>query len=206
MNRRLFVAIDLPESLKAKLGHLCSGLPDARWSDVYQMHITLQFIGDSKHEQFLDIQERLQAIRVPSFSLRLSGLGYFPQAGQEQVLWAGLDPELEPEGLKTLKRAVDQALGSLQLKKTKFVPHVTLARLAQTPLDAVEAYLKQHGDFQSEVFEVSEFHLFSSRLSAAGAIHTLERSYPLIPQAHTRLEQRMLEFRNMQFKADDRDE
>ncbi|MBF0206857.1 MAG: RNA 2',3'-cyclic phosphodiesterase, partial [Oligoflexia bacterium] len=42
---RLFVAIDLPEAIKQELSMLKLGMPNARWVDTDQIHLTLRFIG-----------------------------------------------------------------------------------------------------------------------------------------------------------------
>ena len=34
MNKRLFVAIDPPETVRAQLAGICCGLPDARWAPL----------------------------------------------------------------------------------------------------------------------------------------------------------------------------
>ena len=43
---RLFVALEIPESVRERLGMLQGGVPGARWVDDDQLHLTLRFIGE----------------------------------------------------------------------------------------------------------------------------------------------------------------
>ena len=134
MLRRLFIAIDLPDPIKNQLDRICLGLSEANWSNMHQLHITLRFIGDCDHDTFLAIKENLNQVNIHHLTLRLQGLGYFPQRSNTQVIWAGLDPGCDGPGLIELKQAVNKSLVELKLKrdKSEFVPHVTLTRLTHT--------------------------------------------------------------------------
>ena len=61
----------------------------------------------------------------------------------------------------------------------KFSPHITLARLHDTPLARLSRFLAGNNLFATEAFPVSEFHLYSSQLTPKGAFHAIEASYPL---------------------------
>lgn len=43
---RLFIAIELPDDLKAALGRLRVDVPGARWVQPEQLHLTLAFLGE----------------------------------------------------------------------------------------------------------------------------------------------------------------
>jgi len=175
---RLFVAIDLPPEVAAGLKEICYGLPGARWVDAEQMHLTLRFIGEVDGGAFADIREGFAAVQAPGFNIQVQGLGVFPPRKSPRVLWAGVRPE---EPVKALRRKIDQALLELGLapEGRKFAPHITLARLNETPLARLGRYLAGNNLFATEEFPVSAFHLYSSRLNSSGAIHSIEASYPL---------------------------
>ncbi len=44
---RLFVAIDLPETIKKRVADIRCELPGAHWVAAEQLHLTLRFIGDA---------------------------------------------------------------------------------------------------------------------------------------------------------------
>jgi 2'-5' RNA ligase len=175
---RLFVAIDLPEPVVEELALFCCGMPGARWVAPEQLHLTLRFIGEVDGGLFREIQEALIGVAGKAFDLRVKGFGYFPPRKQPRVLWAGVEPADE---VTLLRNRVEKELVRLGLEPEprKFSPHITLARLHETPVGKVTQFLGGNGLYASPLFTVSEFHLYSSVLTSRGAIHTIEASYPL---------------------------
>jgi 2'-5' RNA ligase len=175
---RLFIAIDLPESVKEQLSRLCCGLPGARWVIPEQLHLTLRFIGEVDGGLFLDICEELATVQAKSFTLQLDGLGCFPPRGKPRVVWVGVQPS---EQLLVLRNRLESCLVTLGLESEgrKFAPHITLARLKNTPPVKVGRFLENHGLFLSSPFPVEEFSLYSSVLGRKGATHRLEACYLL---------------------------
>lgn len=175
---RLFVAIDPPPGIREQLGTLCCGLPGARWVEPEQLHLTLRFIGDVDGSVLIRVQEILAAVRVGAFSLRLEGIGFFPPRGSPRVVWVGIRKN---EQLLHLHNRIESVLvrAGLAPEDRKFSPHITLARLKNTPASRIGAYLAQHGLFITEEFQVNEFLLYSSVLNSRGARHYIEEGYPL---------------------------
>ncbi|WP_028583924.1 RNA 2',3'-cyclic phosphodiesterase [Desulfogranum mediterraneum] len=178
MQKRLFVALDLPESIRDGLQRLCHGLPRARWLAPEQLHLTLSFIGEVDGAVFADIREVLAEITAAPFELQLDGLGFFPPRGKPRVLWAGLAASTPLLGLQQRIQGRLLELG-LDLETRKYAPHITLARIQQTPVSRLSRYLESHGRFCSPPFSVDRFQLYSSVLSSKGAVHWLEQEYLL---------------------------
>lgn len=176
---RLFVAIDFPQAVKQELARICLGLPGARWVAAEQIHLTLRFIGAVDGGVFQDIREGLADIESACFAMRLSGLGFFPPRKQPRVLWAGVEPEAPVVALRNRVESTLVRLG-LTPEGRKFSPHVTMARLRDTPLAKVTRYLAGNALFAGTEFEVARFHLYSSVLTGQGAVHQIEASYPLV--------------------------
>jgi 2'-5' RNA ligase len=61
----------------------------------------------------------------------------------------------------------------------KFSPHITLARLKNSPVQKIANFLSGNGLFSQEPFQVEDFKLYSSLLSPKGAFHKVERVYSL---------------------------
>ena len=175
---RLFVAVDLPGGVKEGIRGLQDGLPGARWTPVDQLHLTLRFIGATGRSQFERIKEVLAAVRCPPFPLKVRGVGRFPPGGFPRILWVGV---AEAETLAPLHREVERALdgAGLEPDDRRFSPHITVARIKEPHRAAVVAWLERHGGFVAPPFPVHEFHLYSSVLSAAGAVHRREGSWRL---------------------------
>lgn len=179
MSRRLFVAITFPEHVEDELfGLMFDGLPNARWSDETQLHLTLRFLGDVDGALERDVVTALSRVHADAFELQLSGVGYFPPRGPIRTLWAGVAPSPELDGLR---KWVDGQMTRLGVTpdRRRFSPHVTLARLDDPPAARVARYLTDHALFKSPTFEVDAIHLIASRLLDSGPAYTHVASFPL---------------------------
>ena len=175
---RLFIAIDLPEAVKKNLESMSFGIPGARWVSPDQIHLTVRFIGEVDGAMFLDIKNALAEVKITPFDLQLKGVGHFPPRGAPRVIWVGLE---KSEQLQILRKKVDTALLKIGVEpeRRKFSPHITLARLKNTPINKIANFLSGNGLFGQEPFQVEDFLLYSSTLTPKGAIHKVERVYSL---------------------------
>jgi len=175
---RLFVAIDLPENIKGNLESMSFGIPGAKWVNPEQIHLTVRFIGEVDGALFHDIKNSLEEINISAFELQLKGVGHFPPRGAPRVIWVGLE---KSSSLKRLRKKIDSAMQKAGVKPEgrKFSPHITLARLKNSPVQKIAKFLAGNSLFSQDRFEVHEFKLYSSTLTQKGAFHTVERIYPL---------------------------
>ena len=175
---RLFIAIKLPEAQRAALATLANGLPGAKWVSPENLHLTLRFLGELDGAQAADADEALAGLSMPGFELQLSGVSHFGEGRNLRALWAGIAPN---DAIVRLHDKIEQVLirAGLPPEKRKFKPHVTLARFKSNPGSALHGYLSDHALFRTPHFEVESFTLFSSFLSAGGAIYRPEAEYPL---------------------------
>ncbi|GAB0118279.1 RNA 2',3'-cyclic phosphodiesterase [Acidisoma sp. 7E03] len=175
---RLFVALDLPWPLRARLSQLATGIQGCRWLSPENLHLTLRFIGEVPHWRAEEIDLALQAIRARSFPLTVSGVGLFEKAGRVTSLWAGI--ERSPQ-LDHLQAKVETALqrAGLEPERRRFTPHVTLARLDQAANEKITGFIQGNSLFRAEPYEVDRFTLFSSQLGKEGSVYTAESDYGL---------------------------
>jgi RNA 2',3'-cyclic 3'-phosphodiesterase len=173
---RLFVAIDLPEQIKAELAGLVAELPAAKWVDQQELHLTLRFIGEVDEQSCRAVQAALAGIAFTGFSLTLRGVGHFPPGKHPRVLWVGIEPSQQ---LLHLQQRVELMLTNtgIPADERHFSPHMTLARLKETPPAEVGRFETRHAELAFPPFEVKEFILFSSTLTRQGAIHHKEAVY-----------------------------
>ena len=174
---RLFVALELPEMVRERLGGLQGGVPGARWANDDQLHLTLRFIGEVTENVGHDVDDALMGIRAPGFELELAGVGEFG-GKNPRALWAGVRGN---GALLHLQRKVETALQRIGLEPEprKFSPHVTLARLRGAPREKVMAFLSHYALFASGPFQIDRFVLFSSHQGSGGSVYHAERVYPL---------------------------
>lgn len=177
---RLFVGVELPEDVRERLASLCAGVPGARWVPPENMHLSLRFIGEVAGDEAEDIFHALAAVRPRAFDISLAGVGHFETGNEVRALWVGVERNAE---LVALRDRVESALGRVGLPRDgrRFTPHVTLARLKDTPLHRASAFLAHHSLFRAGPIAVDHFTLFSSFHQGTGPIYTAEADYLLQP-------------------------
>ncbi len=171
---RAFIAVPLPEVLQQSLAELQNQLqatlPELKPAAARNLHLTLHFLGELTQEQLAETARLMVSIgqKKKDFNVFLKGLGFFPRRSRPRVLWLGLEP---PDQLLALFE--DLADGLLQLglldQKRPYQPHLTLGRFKVPPakLDALCPFLSQ----EFGTLRVERLVLYSSRLTATGAIH-----------------------------------
>jgi 2'-5' RNA ligase len=187
---RLFVALELPEAVRAELERaqqrlrreVSSGL--IRWARPDQLHLTLRFLGGVEAGRVPALVQALhQACRpFPALSMRAAGIGFFPNARRPRVIWAGVADMREQ--LAPLAAAVTQAplAFSSEPPAARFAAHITLGRVKE--LSSVDAARLAHaaereagrlyGDWVA-----GEIALVRSRLAATGSIYSRLADVPL---------------------------
>ena len=175
---RLFVALDLPHSLRERLSWMSGGLPGARWVPPENYHVTLRFIGEVPGYRAEEMDLALTALRAPGFTVQLSGVGTFEKGGRVTSLWAGVDRNPQLDHLQAKVETALQRAG-LERERRRFVPHVTLARLDGVPVAKIADWVAGHNLFRSVPVPIEHFTLFSSRLGKEQAVYTPEIEYGL---------------------------
>lgn len=175
---RLFIALALPEPVQLRLASLDGGVPGARWVKAENRHLTLRFIGEADRGIADDLDIALGGIEMPPFELTLSGIGHFGKPDAARILWAGVEPNGALDYLQAKVEGAAMRAG-LPPEQRRYSPHVTLARLRHAPGNRVEQFVADHAGFRAPRITIDKFTLFSSFLSASGAIYTPEADYPL---------------------------
>ncbi len=177
---RLFIAIDLPESIKDLLETLRADLAGAVWVKRQTYHLTLRFLGDQVPiAQANATAASLTAVQFTPFDLRVRGVGRFPPDPRSaaRVLWAGIEA---PPDLAQLHADLSAVLTSLGFppEDHPFHPHVTLARMKlPRPDAAVERFLAHSAGLMSDAVRVTAFHMYESELSPHGSHYTRRATF-----------------------------
>ena len=174
MPKRLFVAIDLPESTRQMLGKLDPHIRGVRWIEPAQMHLTLAFFGDVADDIDLALREKLGAIEFGAFFLPITGVGTFSAKGAPKIIWIGVG-KAHPHLFQIHKRVHEAALGAgFGPELRPWHPHITIARCRDVAPQSLRKFLKANADVDAGMIRVDAFHLYSSELTPAGPIHTRE--------------------------------
>lgn len=149
---RTFVAVELTDEVKDVLWQLQEKLQAykatriVRWVDPWEAHITVKFLGDVPIPRLPAIVEALDQVaeRKSPFTIRLAGLGAFPNVYRPSILWVGVESGREP--LSALADSVEAALKPLGFKpdRREFKPHITLARVRREATPRQQRELGDH--------------------------------------------------------------
>jgi 2'-5' RNA ligase len=193
---RIFVGIDLEESIRMKIARLVEGAssfaPDAHWVTAESLHVTLKFIGEQKPEQVDAIAQRLGQIKANALEIRFSSHGFFPTPKAPRVFWIGI--QAGPE-LAALAASVDAAAADLGIAREEraYSPHLTLARAGGRSGDPkwrkgdgpspvftiLQKRLAAMGELDFGTMTAGEFVLYQSQLSPKGSKYTKLQRFAL---------------------------
>lgn len=179
---RVFVAIDLPDNVRDALADVQNDLPVGRAMAAETFHLTLSFLDEQPRHVVSSVDRNLAEIRFDPFPLCLRGLDTFG-GKRPKLLWVGV---AAAPALRALRDKVQRAAvrAGLDMPRTRFRPHVTLARfhgnMRGDAFSRLSGFMAHHGGFATQEFTVDRFVLFRSILSADGAVHQQLATYPAI--------------------------
>ena len=185
---RASIAIDIPGDVRSAIEEAQTRLKRAHagvkisWTNIGNLHLTLQFLGYIEESAVDPIQSALQLVasQHPPFDLAVHGAGAFPNESQPRVIWVGCD---DAEGrLRTLADAVQDAMRTLgfEPEHREFSAHLTLGRIKIPRPDA--ALTRAIDSLKNTAFgtmRVGAIHLMESQLHPEGSIYTRLSSHTL---------------------------
>jgi 2'-5' RNA ligase len=176
--QRLFIAIDLPDQVAESVAALDPHYRGLIFSSPAQIHLTLAFFAAVEPQTADLLKEKLAAISFRAFFLPVLGLGTFSKKGVPHILWVGVG-HAHPHLFQLHKRVNEAALAcNLPIEERAWTPHFTIARARGISPALMKSFLKKYRDYDAGLIHVEEFHLYSSKLTPAGPIHTPELSVP----------------------------
>jgi 2'-5' RNA ligase len=163
---RYFVGIEVPmaigeQALVPMTQRLQRVLQGKRWYRSEQFHLTLQFLGDLEEEQVKEVVRLLRSIvdGHREFSLRLGGLGWFPNA---RVVWCGVQGELDALGhLQCEISSLLKPFCQVEQHRT-YRPHITLGRLMTIDTSFRPGTVMVDDLIEGQSWKVGAVHLYES--------------------------------------------
>ncbi len=175
---RAFIALELDKVMRDRLAELIQSLhgviTGARWVRPEGTHLTLKFLGYARREVLDSLVPPLRraAEECPAATVRVAGLGVFPERGRARVLWVSADV---PSPVLRLQQACERAAvaAGFEPETRPFAPHLTLGRwrepaprptlpeadLGRTTLDTLVLYRSQPGPAGSVYTPLESFAL-----------------------------------------------
>ncbi len=198
---RLFIAINLPESIKNRLlkvqkqiGELFIGSLDElprqeviRWTKKDNLHITLEFVGYTDNDGVLEFSRAIEEIAKKNnpFLVRLNKICYAPPGKKEpRMVWTIGEKSRE---FAKLRQTIEDYFSLIPDKNSnnkkeerKFSPHVTLGRIRQWQWKKIEP--EERPNIEEEInlkFEVKSIELMESKLKRGGPEYTILKTQNL---------------------------
>ncbi len=183
---RLFTALELNAKVIQNLTELVRRLrPCApiKWVHPQNMHVTLKYIGDWQVGRLEELVRSLNQVKLPmALNVPLAGLGFFPNARNPRVFWAGAE---NTPALRQLASQVDAELQRLGIapEVRPYHPHLTLGRIVENePLDELHHVIEDLPSREFGTISPDRFVLFESTLTAAAPIYRKIAEFPFVNQ------------------------
>ncbi len=189
---RLFLAIDIPPRAREIITALQNRFKplgfNASWVAPENVHLTLQFLGDTPPEQIPDIHQGVSAAvtPVPQFMVALKEVGVFPKLKKPpRILWVGME---DPKNrLAVLQENIAKQMEKIGFPKEKrnFTPHLTLARIRQergekrAKLERLRREIESSPEIEMEPFKIDAVRLIESQLTPRGSIYKVIKEVSL---------------------------
>ena len=179
---RLFVAVELPEPAKRYVEEVIGllrqqRLPGIRWVRPDGVHLTLKVLGQVPEVQIPPVVEAMEkaAAGTAPFSLWVQGVGAFPGLHKPQVLWLGVQGDLDQMAQVQGKMEDILERQGFAREGRPFSPHLTLGRVKGRVSPSELEKLRRVADGVSKLgwveLPVSSLSLMESLLFRNGAIY-----------------------------------
>ncbi len=178
---RAFVSIDLPKKLHSEIKKIQRKLPAFKGKFIEQenIHLTLKFLGEIDKEILIEVKRRLKEIMFKEFETEITKIGIFDNTksrhfNRKIIVW------LHISNCGELQKAVDEKLEGIFSRETRFMSHLTIARVKK---------INDKNKFIGELkkiklpklkFKVKEFKLKKSKLFPKGPVYGAIERYKLI--------------------------
>ncbi len=144
---------------------------NAKPVEPYNLHFTLQFLGDISQDIAEKVMISLNSIKFSSFMVNFKGIGVFPKLKFPRVVWVGTD-ENGGNSLIELAKKVENTLIPLGFSVDKpFKPHITVFRI-KNKIGDISKELDKFKSIDFGTQEITGFKLKQSVLSSKGPVYS----------------------------------
>ena len=186
MLHRIFLAINIPESLKEEMLAVQNTLPEipCAWTSKENLHFTLVFLGNTSDKELEEVLLLAKKVgeQHKKFSIILSRIQYGSSRNVPRMIWA---TGRIPKELLALQKDLEKTFSASTIlhftpEKRPYTLHLTLARLNGFELQTMEQDELPIVD-EEIAWEIpaNSFEVMESRLRKGGAEYTVVQSISL---------------------------
>lgn len=165
---RAFISVELREEIKQEIKNIQkqienSSLLFGKMTEPENMHLTLKFLGEIEEEKIEEVKKLLKEIKFKKFEAKFGKLGMF----SDRILWI----QLGGEEIMKLQKEVDEKLKELFKPETRFMAHITIARVKNIRVKIKLVEFLKRIKMNNDKISVEEFFLKKSNLTEKGPIY-----------------------------------
>ena len=167
---RAFIALEIPDFIRTSVAKALLGA-DARYGikpiPPQNMHITLEFLGETSEETIPVISDIIASINAGKFDASLGKISTF--GAHSSVAFVGMATgESEAVAIRDLIHCKLSSLHGIKLEDREFLPHLSIARGRSRNLNSFAAGMSKTWS-GSETFTISSLTLKRSILGSGNA-------------------------------------
>ncbi|NLE06432.1 MAG: RNA 2',3'-cyclic phosphodiesterase [Crenarchaeota archaeon] len=151
---------------------------DAKFVDPENIHITIRFLGEIPVTMTPKIHEQMEKTQFKPFTIKISGLGVFPNINYPRIIWVGIS-----QGADQLQHIFSQLEPNLQKlgfspDKKGFSPHLTIARIRSAAgKQQLLSFLQKNIETDFGEINAISLRLKRSQLTPQGPIYSTLKEY-----------------------------
>jgi RNA 2',3'-cyclic 3'-phosphodiesterase len=178
MALRCFIAIEIPEAIRGAIVGSIDSLKesgaDVKWVSPENIHITLQFLGETEETRIPLIKKALNKILLTysPFYIKIAGVGCFPDARRPRVIWVGTEGS---QPVINLHGDIARGMAGLVYleEERSFTPHLTIGRVkSNRNVRELLSKIDEIKEVRFSDFEVRNITLMKSELRPSGPIYS----------------------------------
>lgn len=186
MKKRLFIALNLNQTTKHQLSKFLSESNNRHIKKVApeNLHITMQFLGDTDKQDIEKIQDLLTQIskQYQSFNIDIDNIGCFPNLHSPKIIWIGVYAKPIIQLHQKISRGLQLIIANLDNKP--ITPHITLARVKNKLPQSVTKQTNHQLTLLADKIlplhdKITSIDLMASQLTSQGPIYTLLSQHQL---------------------------
>ena len=179
---RLFYGVELDDKIKNKISEFVNELTyeqegkEIKWVKKDNLHITLQFIGNTNEDVIPKLKRLASNISFKSFEVGVTNIGAFPYMKKPRVIWAGIEQNMPlfrelHNKVRDICIKIEENEKSLNIDTKPFHPHITLGRVKKRLKSEFIEILQKNKNIEFGIQKIRNFTLFSSELHREGPIY-----------------------------------
>jgi len=183
---RIFIAVELPEEVKAEIGKIVESLKSieagVKWVEEKNVHITLKFLGEVKDNDVERLKDIVKDVVADTkiFEVDYKGLGTFPEGKTPRVIWVGIK-----KGTDELKKIADSlevllSKSGFRKEEREFSAHITIGRVKEKRnIGELKKSIEEKKNTKFGKSTVGHITIMKSTLSPKGPIYEVVEKIPL---------------------------